>query len=98
MFFCSNLIQKEPGVHLEMAAPQRGQSYQAAGQAPLVSLVRAGQAGWSQVVVACQPPKGHLGMNQKLLIAVLQLLEAVVMMHLGALSFFHSVQERGNKV
>lgn len=81
-----------------MAAPQRGLSYQAVGQAPLVSLARAGQAGWSQAVVACQPPKGHLGMNQKCLILVLQLLEAVVMMHLGALSFFLSVRGRGNKV
>lgn len=42
---CSNLIRKGLVVHLEMAVPQRGLSYQAAGQAPLVSLAKVGQAG-----------------------------------------------------
>lgn len=82
-----------------MAVLQRGQLYQAADQAPLVSQVKIGQAGWSQVVVACLQPRGfNLGLNPKQhLLLELLLPEVVVMMHLGALSFYRLAQERGNK-
>lgn len=82
-----------------MAVLQRGQLYQAADQAPLVSQVKIGQAGWSQAVVACLQPRGfNLGLNPKQhLLLELLLPEVVVMMHLGALSFYRLAQERGNK-
>jgi hypothetical protein len=97
--FYSIPIQKGPVRHLEMEALQRGRSCQAAGQALLASLVRIGQAGWSQAVVACQQPKGfNLGLSQNhLLLLVLQPQVVVVSIHLGALNSCLLAQERGNK-
>jgi hypothetical protein len=97
--FYSIPIQKGPVRHLEMEALQRGLSCQAAGQALLASLVRIGQAGWSQAVVACQQPKGfNLGLSQNhLLLLVLQPQVVVVSIHLGALNSCLLAQERGNK-
>ena len=95
----SKLTLKGLGVHLEMGVLQRGQLYQAAGQAHLVSPARVGQAGWSQVVAACPPPKGfNLGMNPKHLSPEHPLQEVAVMTHFGALNSFQSAQERGSKV
>lgn len=100
-FLCRNLILKGPGALPGMVVLQRGLSCRAAGQAPLASLVRTGQAGWSQVVVACQQPKEfNLGSSpkQRLSPALLQPLEAVATTHLEALNSSQSVRERGNKM
>lgn len=83
-----------------MVVPRRGLSYQAADQAPLVSLVRIiGQAAWSQAVVDSPQLKGfNLGLSLKQHhLAVLLPQEAVVMMHFEALSSYPLAQERGNR-
>lgn len=84
-----------------MVVLQRGLSCQAAGQAPQASLVRTGQAGWSQVVVACQQPKEfNLGSSpkQQLSPALLQPLEAVATTHFEASNSSQLAREGGNKM
>lgn len=100
-FLCRELILKGPGVLLGMVVLQRGLSCQAAVRAPLVSLVRTAQAGWSQAVVACQQPKEfNLGSSpkQRLSPALLQPQEAVAKTHFEALNSSRLAQERGNKM
>ena len=83
-----------------MVVLQRGLFYQAAGRAPLASLVRTGQAGWSQAVVACQQPKEfNLGLSPKQRVspALLQPQEAAAMILFEVLNSFQLAQERGNK-
>lgn len=83
-----------------MVVRRRGLSYQAAGQAPQVSLVRIiDQAAWSQAVVDSPQLKGFnpgLSLKQHRL-PVLPPLEEVAMMHFEALSSYRLAQERGNK-
>lgn len=100
-FLCRNLILKGPGALPGMVVLQRGLSCQAAGQAPLASLVRTGQAGWSQVVVACQQPKEFnpgSSPKQQLSPALLQPLEVVATTHFEASNSSQSARERENKM
>lgn len=97
---CRNPIRKGPVVHLGMEVLQRGPSFQAAGQAPLVSQARTGQAGWFPAAAACRQPKDfNLGSSPKqpLSTALLPPQEAAVTTPFEASNSSQLAPERGNK-
>lgn len=100
LFLCRNTIQKGPVVHHGTEVLQRDPSFQAAGQAPLVSQARTGQAGWFPAAAACQQPKDfNQGLSPKQLLspALLPPQEAAATTPFEASNSSQLAPERGNK-